>query len=420
MKFWKLLALLVVASMLMHNVAAQDEDDDGNDSEAQSQVESETNEETKEDEQTSVRVEGLPDDEQEEEALPHLGDEEDLPGAVVFDGDTEEDRMENFRKISEDLKVYEEQYKKCVDDIPDDNYTDEQIDECVGKNFIKVVLDIKYETLKVMSRADTTIRKFFITSCYTPAGTIEEFSVGCDYMERDALDFMWNGLDFVELLEINKSKYLNEYGKIPREDYKQVIDLLTDFAKIFFELLDEIDSHKEITIRKLKTHIDDRSKIIIEEAKLNPDLPQPSNVSHTIQIEEKIINSQSVESNDDLNNRRMRQVEQQSTKPAIANRMVRQTKSTSETHSTFSKARPAQGYVSRTSFDQKIVDRQNKSRGYNPYASKLANLASQGIGMGRKAVISQRLGSMNPFMRAQGKIPFKNIHTRQYSKRSSL
>lgn len=93
------------------------------------------------------------------------------------------------------------------------------MNECVGKNFIKVVLDIKYVTLKIMARADTKIRKYFIDLCYTPAGTVEEFSVGCDLMERDTLDMLWNGLDFVELLEINKDKYLIEYAKIPEDTF---------------------------------------------------------------------------------------------------------------------------------------------------------------------------------------------------------
>ena len=399
------MALIVIASMLVHKVVAQDEDDDEGEETAKAESQDEeSNEEAEESEQTTVRVEGLEDEDQDEAELPEVGDEDSLPGAVVFDSDSEEAQMENFKRISEDLKVYEEEYKKCIDDIPDDNYTDEQIDECVGKNFIKVVLDIKYETLKVMSRADTKIRQFFITACYTPAGTIEEFSVGCDYMERDTLDFMWNGLDFIELLEINKKKYTDEYGKIPREDFLQTMELLTGFAKVFFELLDEIDSHKEITIIKLKTHIDDRSKIIIEEAKLHPELPQPSTVSHSITIEEKLKSNESVETSQEINNRRARQVKQQPEKPAVSTRKVRQTNSISE---------------ARNNINKRVADYQYKVGGQNPYASRLASLA-KGVGLGRKAAFPQRLRPINPYMRAQGKVAFKNIHTREFSKRSSV
>ncbi len=117
-----------------------------------------------------------------------------------------------------------------------------------------------------MARADTKARSFFIDLCYTPAGTIEEFSVGCDLMERDTIDMLWNGLDFVELLDINKDKYLLEYSRIPEKHFQEIMDKLKDFGKEFFELLDEIDSHKEVTILRLKTFIDDRTKIILENA----------------------------------------------------------------------------------------------------------------------------------------------------------
>ncbi len=117
-----------------------------------------------------------------------------------------------------------------------------------------------------MARGDTKVRKFFYDDCSSVAGTIEEFSVGCDLMQRDTLDMLWNGLDFVELLEINKDKYLIEYSKIPEEDFDNLLEELKNFGKEFFELLDEIDSHKEVTILRLKTFIDDRTKIILEEA----------------------------------------------------------------------------------------------------------------------------------------------------------
>jgi hypothetical protein len=211
-----------------------------------------------------------------------------LPDAINFVDNSEQEHMRNFKKISSDLKIYEEEYSACIKEIPDSEYSEDKIDECVGKNFIKVILDIKYETLKVMARADTKLRQFFIHSCYMPAGTEEEFSVGCDNMERDTLDLLWNGLDFVQLLELNREKYLVEYGKVSREAFKAVIAELTDFSKEFFEILDEIDSHKEVTILRLKTLIDDRTKLLLEEAKLHPDMVQPAAVHHTIEIQEQI------------------------------------------------------------------------------------------------------------------------------------
>lgn len=218
----------------------------------------------------------------------NLGGQEPGQSTIAFENNSEEEHMRNLIKVSEDLKVYEDEYSACIKEIPDEEYCEDKIDECVGKNFIKVVLDIKYETLKTMARADTKIRKIFISNCYEEAGTNEEFSVGCDNMERDTLDLTWNGLDFVQLLEINRDKYLIEYGKMPAENFKKTIDALTELSKELFQILDEIDAHKEVTILRLKTLIDDRTKLLLEEAKLHPDLIKPATIHHTIEITEQI------------------------------------------------------------------------------------------------------------------------------------
>ena len=200
----------------------------------------------------------------------------------------DEDEKENierqkaldYRSVSEDIEVYESEYSKCIKDIDDDKYTSEEVDLCVGKNFLKVVLDIKYITLKVMAKADSSIRKLMIENCYKKAMAIEEFSMGCDVLEKDLLDMMWNGLEFVELVEINKDKYLVEYGKVPPEVFNNIKSLLEDISEEFFQLLDEIDSHKDIIILRLKNLIDDRTKLIMEKEQDNEDFVTPSEPDH--------------------------------------------------------------------------------------------------------------------------------------------
>ena len=226
--------------------------------------------------------------------LPSFGHSSDVPNMLSFETLSEQEHMRNFKKISNDVNQYEEEYANCIKEISDHEYTEMRIEECVGRNFIKVVLDIKYITLKIISRADTKVRKLFIESCYIPAGTVEEFSIGCDLMERDALDLMWKGLDFVKMLEVNKEKYIKEYSKVPYDDFRDIIDHLSDFAKEFFELLDEVDSHKEVTILRVKTLIDDRTKLIVEEAKNNPQIVLPPEIKHKIEITEEIIDPNAI------------------------------------------------------------------------------------------------------------------------------
>ena len=42
---------------------------------------------------------------------------------IEFEEDNEEEHLKNFKKISDDLKVYEEEFIKCLEKIPDSSYT---------------------------------------------------------------------------------------------------------------------------------------------------------------------------------------------------------------------------------------------------------------------------------------------------------
>ena len=203
---------------------------------------------------------------------------------INFESGSEQEHLENFNKISRDIKVFEDEYKECINNIHDQVFTEEEIEECVGKDFKKVVLDIKYETLKILSRGDARTKEFFLEFCYKPAGTNEQFATACDVMEKDVLDLLWNAMDFVQICRLNEDKYLSVISAMPRHNFEEIMNNLTEFSAELFELLDEVDSHKEVLILRLKTLIDDRTKLIIEAAQENAENPQPKIIHHTINI----------------------------------------------------------------------------------------------------------------------------------------
>jgi hypothetical protein len=203
---------------------------------------------------------------------------------ITFEDGSEKEHLENFNKISKDIKVFEDEYKECINNIHDQVFTEEEIEECVGKDFKKVILDIKYETLKILSRGDARTKEFYLEYCYKPAGTNEQFATACDVMEKDVLDLLWNAMDFVQICRLNEDKYLSVISAMPRHNFEELMNNLTEFSAELFELLDEVDSHKEVLILRLKTLIDDRTKLIIEAAQENAENPQPKIIHHTINI----------------------------------------------------------------------------------------------------------------------------------------
>ena len=199
-------------------------------------------------------------EESESEESSSTEEEDEVP-KVEFKKLNNFEHLRNFRAISGNLKAYEEEYLDCLAEVPTPDFNAEAIDECVGRNFVKVLIDIKYVTMKTMAVGDSKAREYFIKGCFDHAVDNEEFLTGCDILERDVLNMLWTGLTFVEIVEANKDKYLSEYAKIPEAVFEDLWDEIKPFAHDFFELLDEIDAHKEVTVVRLKNYIDDRYKM---------------------------------------------------------------------------------------------------------------------------------------------------------------
>ena len=74
-------------------------------------------------------------------------------------------------------------------------------------------------------------------------------------------------MHFEELVHANNLKYTENEGEMPKPLFKHIRENLIAFATEFFELVDEVHNHKEVTILRLKTLIDDRTKLIVAEAR---------------------------------------------------------------------------------------------------------------------------------------------------------
>ncbi len=88
------------------------------------------------------------------------------------------------------------------------DFVDEHIELCTGKKLAKLSLDIKYEVYKICSKNEIKIRELFENACYNESHGDAEYSKACDLMETDSIEFLWRGLDFVDLIESNSIKYI--------------------------------------------------------------------------------------------------------------------------------------------------------------------------------------------------------------------
>ena len=97
-----------------------------------------------------------------------------------------------------------------------------------------------------------------IENCYVDAGSDEIKSQACDMIESDILQALWSGLPFHRILSVNGNKYMHVESDMDAALYLKLNDIFENFGIEFFELLEEIDSHKDITLLKLKEFVEER------------------------------------------------------------------------------------------------------------------------------------------------------------------
>lgn len=197
--------------------------------------------------------------------------------------------MQNFKRITEDVKDIEDRFRDCIKRIPWLDYTSDAVEECVGLEYSSVASEIDFERRKLISRGESQIRDVMLELCYKNS-TSEVNLLGCDLMEKDALKLLWMDLNFHSTLQVNRVKYLFEHGKIEVETFDRIQALFEQLYSQIEELRNECDNHKKITIVRLKEYIDTRSKEIVNKANALSSKPAPKIRKQTIEVYEKVKN----------------------------------------------------------------------------------------------------------------------------------
>lgn len=169
----------------------------------------------------------------------------------------------NYIKIADELRRYEDAYTACINNLSDNDFSDETVDNCVGINYNYVYDDADYEKSKILARADSAIRDFMIQHCYSVAGVDLVLANACDLIENDVINLLWNELKYQDLLDYHRNKYLFEHSYMNETIFDS---LLSEFKIIQTEsssLLTELYDHRQLTITHLEDVISLRTSDII-------------------------------------------------------------------------------------------------------------------------------------------------------------
>ncbi len=139
-----------------------------------------------------------------------------------------------------------------------------------------------------MSVGDYALRQIMIDQCYVPADRNQSLANACDILEKDSLELLWNDLDFSKLVDYNQHKYVFEYANMPQEIFNRINNHLKHLHDLFEELIEEIDSHKDVAIVKIKEFIDNKTKELVMEARINHNMNLPKLRTEKIEVTETI------------------------------------------------------------------------------------------------------------------------------------
>lgn len=203
-------------------------------------------------------------------------------------------QLRTYKRISSDFDKYKEIHKSCFQEIEDKDFSEKKIKTCVGRNFNFVQNDINFELKKLLARVEKRIKGIFLEKCYKiETGDLKQITY-CDLLESDTLEVMWSELNFYDLMDHHKSKYLYTHAEIPEVVYEQIrLEIKTVYNNLS-EILDEVLDHRRILIFKLKRYINNRTRSILRE---KGDLIEEKVGTHYksfVKIDESVVDPNSV------------------------------------------------------------------------------------------------------------------------------
>lgn len=193
---------------------------------------------------------------------------------------------QSYMGIASELRVYQEAYIECLDKLSDLDFSQPNIDKCVGKGLRFVLDDADYFKLRILARVDSIVQSEMIESCFKVAGVDLVFSSACDLLQKDALNLLWSELNYHALIDYHRNKYTFRDAMLPQETLDNIVAQLEPLYKKQVDLLVETHNHKTLTLQRIKDYIADRFEYIRdEEAEDGPIQRKPLSSHKIIKID---------------------------------------------------------------------------------------------------------------------------------------
>lgn len=185
------------------------------------------------------------------------------------------DSLEIFYRISKNAQKRETKFQECLNTIKDDEYNQNSLDRCIGRNFSKLHNAVDFLKKQAISAINYRIEKEITAYCYEKAGLNLLLSHGCDILINDVIDLLWSEYNFFDLPYSNWQKYTKEYSVLPNDIFSELLNRLKTQQSVFLKLLKEVYDHQALMVSNIKGGISvRRSSIFANEEGNEKDEPQ--------------------------------------------------------------------------------------------------------------------------------------------------
>lgn len=115
-----------------------------------------------------------------------------------------------------------------------------------------------------MDRVNSKIRDIMVHECYIPAGANVRESEACDFLYKDIKKLLWSELDFDEMVEFNHERYTFVHARMDEDLFDHLIAEFKHIKAVLGELMEQMDSHKEVLLARMQRYIDNRTKSMMK------------------------------------------------------------------------------------------------------------------------------------------------------------
>ena len=125
-----------------------------------------------------------------------------------FFDNSQQEKLGNLSLMQALLKTAESQFMSCLTDLRDINFTQTEIEVCLGKNFEKVHARTEFIRMQLQAQMEVLILQLMRSTCYEQSSRSYDKIDMCQIVQNDAVDFMWRSFPFAELIQSHKDSFL--------------------------------------------------------------------------------------------------------------------------------------------------------------------------------------------------------------------